>query len=196
MKKIIITSLAVFVAVASFAQGKFAIGAGWGFDPISYSTGDNQPKMLGSANINATYELTLGGVIGLQTGVAFRHQGIGDKYVVAGYEHKWSRGMIQVPVKAALHFGNFFLNAGPTASFYIYNKTIDNGTSSNVDKDGYNSFQLFLGAGFGYDFGGKFRVGLSYDFGVLNYLPKDASKLLNDMKVHNQMATLGIAYLF
>ena len=197
MKKILAFIVAALFAANSFAQGLSgtSIGVHFGFNPISYNPGgEYTPASLSGVGIEIAYEVPFIQNVGVSAGLRYSFQGIGDNAEILGVKTTWQRSFLQLPVKAVVHFNNFYINAGPTVSFWVANNYTESSSfgtiKKGVNKDEYNVVNVFLGGEVGYDFP-FLRVFCGYDYGLRSMLKKNA---LNLQSYQHQLR-FGVAFV-
>lgn len=205
MKKLFTIAAAVVIASAAFAQPTgLKIGGGFNVDTYNYTPSDEDidPRAADGYHFFVTYPFVFTDVSALTVGLrwqqCFYFVGAGQsKEDPIYFKSDYSRGYISLPVKYEAHFGGFFFNVGPTATFWaLYNEvrsTKDTKTTSDMfqKNDGFNRFELGAGAEIGYDWT-HIRVSAGYDYGITKGI-KAANAPLN---FNRHAIRLSVAYIF
>lgn len=179
MKKFFIAIAALLVAATSFAQNKtgVSIAVGYELEPYNYGGREVNPKILNGVFARADYVYTFAKHSGVSAGLRFDYVGLGD-YAQLQYEKTtWKKAYLDIPIKYNLHFGGFFLNAGPVVKFLLsYKYTTTNTVTSasetfdalKLAPDAFNKVYFGVGAGLGYVFKDGIKLFINYDYNFTN----------------------------
>lgn len=202
MKKILSFFAALAISAIAFAQSPdgLKIGAGLSVNPYTYNpSGDWEPKATDGYHIFASYPFVISEVSSVAVGLRWE-QTFNYKEIMK-VRDTYTRGFISLPVKYEAHFGGFFINAGPTFSFWtLFKDTISNNGSKVVvnkfdksqDGDQLNRFDVALGAEIGYDWR-HFRLSVGYDYGLIKGAKTSAKPIVN---FNRQDLRFSVAYIF
>jgi len=205
MKKLFVASAMLLVAVVSFGQAKsgFSASLGWDIEPYKYDMEDCNPSSLSGLFVRGDYEFAFTEHSGVSAGLRFDYIGLGDYSTVQSVKTTWKKAYLDIPVKYNLHFGGFYLNAGPVVKFLLSYKHTDTNETTNTSvthndlkdsPDMFNKVYFGLGGGLGYAFRGGFKLYLDYDYIFTNVLAKEVAGYPTVSKPST--ITIGIGYNF
>lgn len=207
MKKIILTMLLVMAFGFTNAQkAQFGIKAGLNSSNFSGDTEGADFKSRIGFNIGAFVAIKLSEKITLQPEVLYSTQGAKVENVSAMYngvnytgDVKFNFSYINVPIMLKYYVADKFnLEVGPQIGFLASAKTstkID-GFSQKTDqdvKDFFETVDVALNFGAGYDFTEKFFAGIRYNLGVSNIFNSESG---GDSKSQNSVFSLSVGYKF
>lgn len=196
MKKQILLLAITFLSVAAFAQTpKFGIEAGLSSSGMRGDAVNNLNDIVDFANgmvktqnrtgfyAGVNTSIPLGAGISVQPGVYYTQKGyemVGDfaikgmEFLGANAKAKLQNDYIDVPVLIKADLGDFQVFAGPQFSYLASSKLKTNASVLGVNvfnkdidtKDQFNSWDMGLSGGIGYQFKGGVNVSASYNYGL------------------------------
>ncbi|MES2812079.1 MAG: porin family protein [Bacteroidota bacterium] len=184
MKKLLLTAAAVFAfGFANAQETKFGVKAGinmsnFGGDLDGY---DSKIGLL----VGGFAEIKLSDKFAVQPELLF--SGVGAKVDDVSLNLNY----LAIPVMAK-YFATekFSVEAGPQIGFLMSAKAKLDGESEDI-KDSFNSTDLGLNLGAGYDFTENISAGLRYNLGLSNIIADSG-----DFKGSNNAFSLAVAYKF
>jgi|GEM_PF-3383450 hypothetical protein len=193
-----------------FGQFTFGVKAGFGLSSAitgglddSYTTID--AKMIPRLQIGGIVNYEKSENLTLQSGLLII--GKGAKFVedddFGTFIYKYTPVYLQIPFHLVYNGNKFYIGGGPYFGYAIAGKIkYDEGDSEEIsfgnnDYDSWRSLELGIGIQGGTDIG-PVRVGMSYDFGITNTIPKNADYWTNSDSgsSRNSILSLFAVYMF
>lgn len=116
-----------------------------------------KPELLYSMQ-GAEYEIKLG----------LELQDPNDPFFDEKYKVDIKESFILLPIMLDYYFNEKFdIEFGPQFGFVISHKISDNNETFNFASDDYDKFEIGLNLGLGYNFSEKYRIGLRYNYGIM-----------------------------
>jgi len=117
-----------------------------------------KPELLFSMQ-GAEYEISL---------VDIEIQDPNDPFFVDKYKVDIKESLILLPIMLDYYLNEKFdIEFGPQLGFVISHKTSDNNETFNFEIDDSEKFEIGLNLGLGYNFSDKYRIGLRYNYGIM-----------------------------
>lgn len=193
-----------------FGQFTFGVKAGFGFSSALTSGFDDQyttidakiiPKLQigGIVNYSKSENLTLqSGLLIIGKGAKFVED---EDFTNSVYIYKFTPVYLQIPFHFIYNGKKLYLGGGPYLGYAIAGKIkYDEGDSEEIsfgnnDYDSWRSLELGIGIQGGTDIG-PVRVGMSYDLGITNTIPKNADYWTNSGSSRNSILSVFAVYMF
>lgn len=193
MKKIIMTAAAVMAFAFSNAQEvKFGVKGGINLSNFTGDIEDNTSKV--GFQVGGFAEIKVSDKFSVQPELLYSEQGTkydGDE------DFKYNFSYLNVPVMAKYYVADkFSLEAGPQIGFLLSAKAKGEEGDISVDadvKDFFETIDLGLNFGAGYDFTENLSAGLRYNLGLLNIAKTEDG---DDSKLNNSVFSLSVGYKF
>lgn len=190
MKKILLASVILLCATATFAQHSyFGIKGGVNFSRLTYK-GANATDFRTGFHAGLLEHVHINKTFAIQPELLYSSQGDESTLIGVNTAIKRRLNYISLPIIVQYMFDNGFrLEAGPQIGFLIKAESKFGAGSANI-KDGIESTDFGLAAGIGYL--GKSGLGIDgrYVFGLSNI---DKS---NTVTSHSNVAQFGLFYMF
>ena len=206
MKKLFL-GLGLVAGTFAFAQTSptFGLKAGVNVSSISDDGFDDTKSKVGF-NGGLFLNAPLSEQFSIQPDVLYSQLGAKTDYTFAGttFENELKLDYITVPVMFQFRATpSFYLEAGPEFGFLVSAKnkatvSNNNGSASDtgeLDKDDFNSFNMGLGLGLGYDITPNFGINARYVAGFSD-VTKPASDPSTDAKNRNNNFQAGVYFKF
>ena len=206
MKKLFL-GLGLVAGTFAFAQTSptFGLKAGVNVSSISDDGFDDTKSKVGF-NGGLFLNAPLSEQFSIQPEVLYSQLGAKTDYTFAGttFENELKLDYITVPVMFQFRATpSFYLEAGPEFGFLVSAKnkatvSNNNGSASDtgeLDKDDFNSFNMGLGLGLGYDITPNFGINARYVAGFSD-VTKPASDPSTDAKNRNNNFQAGVYFKF
>lgn len=213
MKKVLLATAAMFLAVGVFAQGQplgFGLKAGVNFPKYHFS-GENSTAELNSTtnfHVTAFMDAPLSSNFSVQPGISL--QGKGAKLMEGSFfgnefDVTQNTMWVEVPVNfvaklPTANVGHIFIGAGPYVGVGLSGKNkVASGDSSeelgdfkfgkNEDQKGFDFGVNFIG---GYQLSSGLQINAGYGLGLLDIAPENNGSV----KQTNRVFSAGIGFLF
>lgn len=201
MKKLFV-GLALIVGSMSFAQ-QFGIKAGANLSSISddgYEDTKSKVGFYGGLFMNAP----LSEQFSIQPEVLYSQMGAKTEYKVLGNTVSSTLKLDYITVPVMFQFRatpQFYIEAGPEFGFLVSAKAkgeVNNSSSTTkLDKDNFNSFNMGAGLGVGFDITKNVGINARYVAGFTDINKNGDTSLNNsDNKNRNNTFQLGLGYKF
>lgn len=188
MKKVLLTAAAVMAFGLMNAQ-EVKYGAKAGLNMSNYTGDVENTDMKIGFQVGGFAEIKISDKFAVQPELLFTN--LGAKGDFSGITVTENLNYIAIPVMAKYFVAEkFSIEAGPQIGFLMSAK-MDAGGESVDTKEFYNSTDLGLNVGFGYDFTENISLGLRYTAGISN-IAKDSG----DFKQGNSNIALAVGYKF
>ena len=195
-KTLIILSIC-FISTLSYSQVNLSLIGGLNLSNQIYS---GFPIDVETESI-LTYKL--GGIAGfnlfdkflLETGLLFNVKGAESNGQI---EFRSTINYIQIPLVLSYKLNNFCVGLGAYGSYGIGGTNEDNGQNQDLSlgetvDDHYSPKDFGLIGQIGYRFN-KFKVSLSYEYGLANITPKDFVDIVSSGEIYNDVYGISISY--
>jgi len=91
-----------------------------------------------------------------------------DPFFYDNFKADIKENLILLPIMLDYYFNERFdIEFGPQLGFVINKKITDNSEIINYEIDDYDNFEIGLNLGLGYNFAEKYRIGLRYNYGIM-----------------------------
>lgn len=204
MKKLLLVSLTLLLAVSTFGQMKFGAKAGLNLANMSTDASGVSPKMIVGFNIGGILELSLSDNIAIQPGIFYSAKGsksdLDFGFMTGTGTAKLS--YIEVPINVLYKLGSgdmkFVPFIGPYLGYGIGGKIkMEAGGQSQEedvkfgsgDTDDFKALDLGLNVGIGVEMG-NLLISAQYGLGLANINPT------SDNTVKNNVIGISVGYLF
>jgi hypothetical protein len=211
-----LTIAAAFVLLTTFSHAqtpgiKFGIHAGTSIANMKYEEDEYSysPKSIFGIQAGFIADLQLGKHLSLQPGVNFVQKGMKTSSEEGGSNYKYVERInaIEIPINILYNSkgnaGNFFVGAGPSLSFAMAGKYIEemDGEEEKTKmlfgndemEDDYRAFDLGINGMIGYEFKGGLFLAANYNIGLRNLLPGGDEDY---GKVRTNYAGIRLGYFF
>jgi hypothetical protein len=211
MKKIFSTILAaslMLIGTQAFAQ--MSVNAGYLSSTQSF--GDSNSKSVNSngAYAGVSFNVPISGGLAVAPGVYYSMitNKSGGAGTILGIPASASSTFMEHAINVPVYFNygmdlardtNVFVYAGPTLQYGLASTTKLAGgvgefsgvrTYNNYDNQNYNRFNVYLGAGIGFQVS-AIQITVGYDYGMMNLYKGD-----NAAKTHRSNLKLGVGFVF
>lgn len=196
---IIIITLNALIISAQYPEYAAGIRGGATWSMVSFNPVVPQTTLPTTMHIGAQFRVVSEKYFGVVVELNYTQRGFQDK--LEGYSAHRRLDYIELPFLTHITFGRkwfrYFINAGPSISYMIYDKPIETSITPQHSIPIKNRFDYGIAAGMGFEFNtryGVYTIDARYNFGLGNIFASTAGNTFKNSS--NQNITLSVAYLF
>lgn len=199
MKKLVLSTVLLFIGVLSFQAQNIKIGPKAGVNLATLDGDIDDAKIKTGFHIGAMAEIGLSDKFAIQPELLYSTQGTTQEYSSLDFDVKntWKLDYLNLPIIGKYYVAEgFSVELGPQVGFLLHSKIkAEAGGESEEDdiKEYLKNVDFGLNAGLGYRLGNGISFGARYNLGLSNI---NDSENADDHKLKHGVIQISIGYFF
>jgi hypothetical protein len=185
MKKIVLIIAAILLTIGAFAQ-KAEWGIKAGINGAAEVTGEGSTDLRMGLYAGILAEFTVNNIVGIQPELVYSMQGATTKIGNRTYTDKFDYVNLPVMLKLYVWERRLSIDGGPQFGYMVSAKETDTDIYDKID----NKFDVAIGLGASFKFGGKFDVSVRYNAGMIKIMDSTT------MEHKNGVVQMGLSMKF